>query len=332
MKRNLILSIFILLFDFCYSQNTILYDFDIAKEIAKESNKLILIDFFTEWCGPCKGFDKELLSDTTFANQIFSNFILLKHNPEKENKHNLARKYFIKSYPTFVVLNGDGYLINKQYGGLRLNDLENSKKYFIEFLEETIKLKKEGKIVKGVSNRIDLEYPKFYSAKFEGKKADSNEITSFWESNMDSLTEISFAVFQSFESPISVQDYYFDRIEELIDLYGDADVYNLRIKHYEKSMYLALESKNENELDSILVTAKNELKTEHSAFHYKFFKISYLIELENWNRLYDVVQALYFNNNISYQEIQGILYSIKPKVQDEELMKKFTLLSQSVFK
>lgn len=71
---------------------------------AKANNKLIFIDFYTTWCGPCKTMDQEVFTDDdviTFMNQ---NFLTLKIDAEKGEGIDLAKRYQIKAYPTFVIL------------------------------------------------------------------------------------------------------------------------------------------------------------------------------------------------------------------------------------
>ena len=40
-------------------------DWEKARDLAKESNKILIVDFYTEWCGWCKVMDKNTFSDYT---------------------------------------------------------------------------------------------------------------------------------------------------------------------------------------------------------------------------------------------------------------------------
>jgi len=49
----------------------------------KKSNKILLIDVYTDWCGWCKKMDKDTYAKPEVANLINKHFIAVKFNPEK---------------------------------------------------------------------------------------------------------------------------------------------------------------------------------------------------------------------------------------------------------
>lgn len=58
--------------------------FENAQQIAKSENKIILIDFYTDWCGWCKKMDNETYSNETIINLLNEDFVTVKINPEKQ--------------------------------------------------------------------------------------------------------------------------------------------------------------------------------------------------------------------------------------------------------
>ena len=92
-------------------------DLDAALLKAKEDNKAIFIDFYTSWCAPCKLMDKDVFPQEIVGNYLNSKFVNLKINAEKEGK-DLAKKYGIRAYPTFVMLDQDGALLHIFAGGI----------------------------------------------------------------------------------------------------------------------------------------------------------------------------------------------------------------------
>jgi thioredoxin-related protein len=89
--------------------------------IQYSGDKIILLDFYTEWCGPCKRMDKEVLVDTTISRLINTNFILLKVDAEKGYGIFLSKKYNVTSYPTYVFLNSNATPIYKTNGFISPN-------------------------------------------------------------------------------------------------------------------------------------------------------------------------------------------------------------------
>lgn len=83
-------------------------DLDKALTVAKELDKLVFIDFYTDWCAPCKTMDKEVFSDGdvgAYFNEVFLSF---KVDAEKGSGVDLARGFKVGAYPTFVFLENSG--------------------------------------------------------------------------------------------------------------------------------------------------------------------------------------------------------------------------------
>ncbi|MVZ61190.1 thioredoxin fold domain-containing protein [Sphingobacterium humi] len=87
-----------------------------AVQYAKKEHKYIIIDFYTDWCVPCKKMDKEVLQHPQTAYLLAGQFILLQLNAEKGEGLPLARKHKIQAYPTFVVLNPDEQEVGRVTG------------------------------------------------------------------------------------------------------------------------------------------------------------------------------------------------------------------------
>lgn len=90
---------------------------DEAKALAKESGKLIFIDAYTVWCGPCKRMAATTFKDKAVADYFNENFINLKVEMEKDaDGPNLARQYRVVAYPTLLFIDGDGKLVKSALG------------------------------------------------------------------------------------------------------------------------------------------------------------------------------------------------------------------------
>lgn len=90
---------------------------DEAKALAKETGKLIFIDCYTSWCGPCKRMAATAFKSERVAKLYNENFINLKVEMEKdEDGRPLAIQYKVKAYPTLLFIDANGKLIEKRIG------------------------------------------------------------------------------------------------------------------------------------------------------------------------------------------------------------------------
>jgi thiol-disulfide isomerase/thioredoxin len=85
---------------------------------AKTENKLIFMDAFAEWCGPCKRMAATVFTDEKVGKFMNSNFICLKTDMEKGEGPELSRKFDVSAYPTLLFLNAEGGLVQRNVGAL----------------------------------------------------------------------------------------------------------------------------------------------------------------------------------------------------------------------
>lgn len=79
---------------------------DQAVEQAKKENKMVFIDFYTDWCGPCKVMARDVFPQKKVGDYFNQRFVCIKLNAEKEGRQD-AKTYQVKAYPTFLVLDTD---------------------------------------------------------------------------------------------------------------------------------------------------------------------------------------------------------------------------------
>ena len=85
---------------------------------AREENKLVFIDCYTSWCGPCKKMLKEVFSRKDIGEYMNTRFVNYKQDMEQEEGKELAGKYGVEVYPTFFILDAAGEVRHKMVGGM----------------------------------------------------------------------------------------------------------------------------------------------------------------------------------------------------------------------
>jgi len=84
--------------------------------LAELEGKLVFVDAYTDWCGPCKKMDKEVFSQKEVGNFYNANFLSVKINMEKGEGIALAEEYFIFAYPSLLFVNYDGTVAHRYAG------------------------------------------------------------------------------------------------------------------------------------------------------------------------------------------------------------------------
>lgn len=91
--------------------------FSDALKKAKKTKKLVFVDAYTTWCGPCKMLTKNTFPDPSVGSYFNDNFINLKVEVEKHPfGRALQSKYGVTAYPTMFWVDGDGVLVKKVVG------------------------------------------------------------------------------------------------------------------------------------------------------------------------------------------------------------------------
>ena len=87
-------------------------------ELARQQNKIIMIDFVTDWCKWCVETDRKVYTDPSVYEFANANQINWKIDAEKGEGPELAKKYGVKGFPTIIFTEPDGSEIDRIYGYL----------------------------------------------------------------------------------------------------------------------------------------------------------------------------------------------------------------------
>jgi len=83
---------------------------------AAKEDKLIFMDAFTTWCGPCRRMASTVFVDEAVGNFYNANFINVKMDMEKGEGPELGQRYSVRSYPTLLYINSEGKIVHNSSG------------------------------------------------------------------------------------------------------------------------------------------------------------------------------------------------------------------------
>ena len=74
-----------------------------AIEKAKEKGKMVFVDCYTSWCGPCKYMADKIFTQKEMGEYLNSRFVCVKYDMERGDGPDIAVKYNVAAYPTFLI-------------------------------------------------------------------------------------------------------------------------------------------------------------------------------------------------------------------------------------
>jgi thioredoxin 1 len=106
--------------------------FEQALKKAKKEKKLIFVDAYAVWCGPCKWMEANTFREKEVGDAFNKEFINLKIDMEKGEGPELARKYNVRAYPTLLLIDGDGKVVKRIVGAQKKNQLLSAVDEYID--------------------------------------------------------------------------------------------------------------------------------------------------------------------------------------------------------
>lgn len=85
-------------------------------ERAKKENKIIFMDAYASWCGPCKMMDKQVFTQAEVGSTFNDIFINTKFDMEKGEGLAIAQKYGVRAFPTYLFIDGNGEVVYRGTG------------------------------------------------------------------------------------------------------------------------------------------------------------------------------------------------------------------------
>jgi thiol-disulfide isomerase/thioredoxin len=199
---------------------------DEALAKSKASGKLIFMDAFTTWCGPCKRMSAQTFPLQEVGDFYNANFINVKMDMEKGEGLMLAGKYGVDSYPTLLYIDGEGKLVSKAIGYMDGPKFIDAGKSALRKNDKTELYAKEYAAGKRDFNTV---YNYVRALNYSGKS--STKIANEYINSQKDMTtneNLSFLLEAAAEVDSRIFDLFIKNKDKLIAQYG-ADVIQSKI-------------------------------------------------------------------------------------------------------
>lgn len=99
---------------------------------ARAEGKMVFVDCYTSWCGPCKRLAREVFPQQEVGDFFNPRFVSLKLDMEKGEGPALAKKWDISAYPTLTFLDAKGEVLFQTVGARDAHHLVDTVAYLLD--------------------------------------------------------------------------------------------------------------------------------------------------------------------------------------------------------
>ena len=101
---------------------------------AKKQKKMIFIDAYTSWCGPCRMLKQNTFTDKAAGEYFNKHFINIALDMEQGDGLAFAQKYQVAAYPTLFIMDAEEKSVTTSEGYINPGQLIEFGKYVINKL------------------------------------------------------------------------------------------------------------------------------------------------------------------------------------------------------
>ncbi len=268
MKKIINSLVFLFVMSNLLSQGIIFYDggFEQAILKAQQEEKLIFVDAYATWCGPCKRMAKNVFPDKSVGAYYNDHFISLKIDMEKPAGREFARQFPVSAYPTLFYINEKGELLKKVIGG------KNAEQFLSLGKSVADSYDRSGELEKLYNEGVrDYELVLKYIKALNNANKSSLKVSNDFLRKSDHLSKNQKATFIA-EALVSADsrifDLFIDNKKEIKEIIGE-DLYKEKIEDAcWKTLQNAIDFESTMLLDDAKLKMKNHLSDQYKIFAY----------------------------------------------------------------
>jgi thiol-disulfide isomerase/thioredoxin len=277
---------------------------------ASELKRFVLVDAYTEWCGPCKLMDKEVFHQNAEAASFYKdNYIVAKFDAEKDQGIEVAMKFHIRAYPTVLVLNSEMQLITKLvgYGGA---------KNFLDQCRNAMTLP----AVPAVSGKtLALDVPDFYKQLYNKQgRPDSTAVNGWLAKQTDLFAESSWAVLSTFPLSPRYRDHCLGNIDRYAQRFGKADVELIASGYVIAMVRQAKATQNEKLVEEALALVDKAMSNPDD--YRNWILQEYYLGTGNWKKAVAVMEDLRKSGKTNPAMLNQVAWTLYKSCDDVECL------------
>lgn len=264
---------------------------DEAFQKAKQENKFVFIDCYTDWCSWCKVMDRETFPDTAVSRELSSHFVAIRREMQQDAEGRAIRlKFHVKAYPSYLILSADGKLVSYITGYSPAPE-------FLQKLRDS-QVPARQSAFPGFSTKLDPGFPSYFlDLQDPGKTKENRENEERYilqaQQLLDTCSnlygEVPWATMWIFmEIDPKYDKWILDNADTLNDLYGDFNVSGMLMSSIGKRVIKAAADNDRELLSQALADCRHSGKDSTGA------RLNFLLLFTNiqsdWTMMQDVLQ------------------------------------------
>lgn len=290
---------------------------------AKTENKIIFLDAYASWCGPCKMMEKNVFNKESVQEYYNANFINVRFDMEKGEGMDLARIYGVRSYPTFLFIDGDGKIIYKSMGYQPEKEFletgKNAKKTTEEIVTKRLQFEKGEKDLSFLKQlffetyKIEIDFAKKVAERYFQNKKDKN----FSKEEAFML----FNILKSSDSPY--YQLFIDNKTEITKYISEKAYSDFDTSIKLNTLLQEAINKENNEIDDekYLKNAVNITSEKEANKVLNDFKMNYYFSVKNFDKFAETSLKYFQNENEQRKnKLMEISYIIAENVKNKDLL------------
>jgi len=250
-------------------------DWQTVKAKAAKENKLIYLDIYTTWCGPCKMMAAKYFPAKEAGDYFNAHFINYKIDAEKGEGITIAKTYAVRGYPTNLFIDANTDKLVYRTMGMPQSLEAFIEKGVIAYEEYQDKMSMEEYQQKFEKGNYDEAFLRKYLRKNNRLALDNDKaLDAYLQQYGDKITDSLFLELLSYQTGVSNSAYkFFEKNKARINkLKSDENGFeNLKNYWYQQNLQKTIDHKDEKMMKTLLARAKefNTGNEDLIAFYYQ---------------------------------------------------------------